>query len=172
MMPSPVAPGDFAKIPSVNIFFLDTHLTTGAKCHIRCQWLALTNRGIKGPVKILKIEGQGEMRLREVMRGMLDMAILAVFIGLVALNSGFLPVGESQAEAAFGICRSNQCPQNCDVWVSVVGYIGNDTCNVAAPSTQWSGYCDGVCGICALSARCSGTTANTNIPCSCVMSGC
>lgn len=119
---------------------------------------------------MLKSGGQGDM-FRQLMRGMLDMAIMAVFVGVVALNTGFLPIGESQADAAFGLCRSNPCPDHCEVWTLGSGSV-TETCNVTAPSTQWSGFCDGVCGICALGSRCSGTTENTNVPCSCVMSGC
>ena len=112
------------------------------------------------------------------LRGMLDTAIAAVFLGLVWVNCGQLPGLESQAHAAFGVCRSTQCPDSCSVWTSYsipeppfVSWV-EDTCNVTAPTTQWSGYCDGICGICALSSRCTGVTVGSGVPCSCVSGGC
>ncbi|HET6423036.1 MAG TPA: hypothetical protein VFG20_05090 [Planctomycetaceae bacterium] len=115
---------------------------------------------------------------RQILQGMLDTAILALFVGLAALNSGFLPSLESEAHAAFGVCRSSGCPADCTVWSQYA--IGEepwviwveDTCNVSAPGTQWAGFCDGVCGICALGSRCSGVTARSGVPCACVSGGC
>lgn len=118
--------------------------------------------------------------LRQMLRGVLDTLFLAVLAVLTAANTGFLPIDETQttASAAFGVCSAVACPTQCDISYStpisqppyVVWTI--ETCQVTAPNTQWAGYCDGICGICPLGSRCSGTTIQSGIPCMCVAGAC
>jgi hypothetical protein len=117
---------------------------------------------------------------RQVLRGLLDTVTFAIIVFLVAANTGYMPVAEWQedAGAGFGVCRSNMCPDSCNVWISYpIGqepYVAwvYEQCQVTAPNTQWSGFCDGVCGICALGSRCSGVTASSGVACHCISGGC
>lgn len=117
---------------------------------------------------------------RQVVRGILDTLGLAVLAILVAANTGFLPLEDlqSSASAGFGVCSSEECPAGCQVWT--VGPSPNppyyvwtqETCQVSAPETQWTGFCDGICGICPLGNRCLGVTVGTLVPCLCIDQGC
>lgn len=117
---------------------------------------------------------------RQILRGVLDTLFLATLMMLVAANTGFLPVEGTQksASAGFGVCSLVSCPWACSVWsVSPSPNLPyyewtEDYCEVSAPETQWAGYCDGICGICPLGSRCSGSTMTTLVPCMCVDQGC
>lgn len=117
---------------------------------------------------------------RQVLRGIVDTLFLAVLTTLVAANTGFLPAEglQTTASAGFGICSMEQCPGSCPVWMvtptNEPPYFvwTEDLCQVDSPNTQWTGYCDGICGICPLSSRCSGSTVITLMPCLCVEQGC
>lgn len=115
---------------------------------------------------------------RSLVRGVLDSFTAVVAAVLIAANTGFLPVTETQqaASAVFGRCSGVvPCPDYCYVTFLVEspeppGYQWiTEMCIV--PNGQWVGNCTGLCGICPVWYRCFGTTYELFLPCNCT-SGC
>ncbi len=124
------------------------------------------------PVRMGVDDGNRLAMCKNLFRGMLDSLVILFAAVLIAANTGFLPVAETQrsASAVFGQCFTIPCPEWCitTYWVQETeqsGYWTTGTCLI--PGGQMVGSCVGLCGVCPVWYRCNGWTYELFMPCSC-----